>query len=42
MNELFLELKLKFDTDNIKKYKVKAIKDSLIYAKEVERLLQKL
>ena len=34
MNELFLEPEPKFDIANNKKYKVEAIKDSVIYAKK--------
>ena len=33
INELFLELKLEFDASNNKKYKIKVIKDKVIYAK---------
>ena len=36
MNKLFLEPELEFDADNNKKYKVEAIKDSTVYAKEAE------
>ena len=36
MNELFPEPELKFDVGNDKEYKVEAIIDSAIYAKEAE------
>ena len=36
VNKLFSEPELEFDTGNIKEYKVEAIKDSAIYAKEAE------
>ena len=39
MNELFLELELEFDAGNNKKYKIEAIKDNAVYAKEAEGYL---
>ena len=39
MNELFSEPKPEFDTGNNKKYKLEAIKDSIIYAKKAEKHL---
>ena len=36
INKLFSEPELEFDTGNKKKYKVKAIKNSAIYAKKAE------
>ena len=36
MNKLFLEPELKFDAGNNKKYKVKAIINSAVFAKEAE------
>ena len=39
MNELFPEPKSKFDAGNNKKYKVEAIKDSIVYGKKTERHL---
>ena len=35
INKLFLEPE--FDISNNKKYKVKAIRDSIVYAKKIER-----
>ena len=42
MNELFLELEPEFNAGNNKKYKVEAIKDSAVYAKEIEGNLSNL
>ena len=42
MNKLFPELEPKFDASNNKEYKIKAIKDSAIYAKEAEGHLSSL
>ena len=39
MNELFPEPEPEFDSGNNKKYEVKAIKDSAVYAKEAKRQL---
>ena len=39
INELFLELKLEFDIDNNKKYKIKAIRDKIVYIKEAKGYL---
>ena len=39
MNELFLESEPEFDAGNNKEYKVEAIIDSTVYAKEAERYL---
>ena len=36
INMLFLEPKPEFDVGNNKKYKIEAIKDSTVYAKEAE------
>ena len=38
-NELFPELKLKFDADNNQEYEVETIKDSAVYAKKAEKHL---
>ena len=42
MNELFSELELEFDVGNNKDYKVEAIIDSVVYAKEAEGHLSSL
>ena len=42
MNVLFPEPELKFDAGNNKKYKVEAIKNSIIYAKKAEGNLSSL
>ena len=39
INKLFLEPEPEFDAGNNKKYKVEAIKDSAIYAKEAKKYL---
>ena len=39
MNELFPESEPEFDANNNKEYKVEAIIDSTVYAKEAERHL---
>ena len=39
MNKLFAELKSEFDIGNNKKYKIKVIKDNVIYTKEVKKHL---
>ena len=40
INELFLEPKPEFDIGNNKKYKVKAIKDSVVYIKKTKKIYQ--
>ena len=42
INELFLKPKPEFDTSNNKEYKVKAIKNSVIYAKKAKKHLPSL
>lgn len=37
MNEHFLKSEPDFNTDNNKKYDVKAIKDNIVYTKKAER-----
>ena len=39
INKLFPELEPEFDTNKNKKYKIKAIGDSVIYAKEAKKYL---
>ena len=39
MNEPFPELELKFDIIDNKKYKIKVIKDSIVYTKEAKKHL---
>ena len=39
MNELSSEPKPKFDTGNNKKYKIKTIRDNIIYTKEAKKYL---
>ena len=39
MNELFLKPEPEFDADNNKKYKIKEMKNSIVYAKEAKRHL---
>ena len=39
INKLFPELELEFDAGNNKEYKIEAIKDSAVYAKEAEEHL---
>ena len=42
MNELFSEPEPKFDVGNNKKYKIEAIKNSIVYVKEVKKHLLRL
>lgn len=39
MNELFPEQELKFDIVDNKNYKIKVIKDSIVYAKKAKKHL---
>ena len=39
MNKLFSELEPEFDASNNKKYEIKAIKNSTVYAKEAKKHL---
>ena len=39
INELFLKSKPKFNACNNKKYKIKVIKDSAVYAKKIKKHL---
>ena len=39
MNKLFLELKPEFDINNNKEYKIKVIRNSIIYIKKAEKHL---